>query len=441
MVITLSTGSIGRANTTGTSINFGLGATPADGDVLLACFTASSTEPVPSSPGWSDAGGDYTGAKVPKVYIRWRIWHTGDATSWTWTGLTSGQWMEVVVFACSGVDLTVPIGAQGSATNGNGQTATAYVNSLLLSWNVSTGSGITGPSSWSSFDAASFTQGNYEIATQARNVVTTWAIGQWSASANVQTAWIELHADGEPAGLTAPDPGTTTVSDLDNKLASWLINTGDNTHQSDGLPWLTQVDTQEMLSLLRIPGAPAGTIAGGILKWVWDNRDALLAAYNSLVNHFSGTPDPSAPHIDTNVLTLLSRTGTLLDDDLSMMAALSLIQDSLATQNPVPFPNAPWTLADETTFDTSLSWAVPADLYAVSFEDLGSGRVDTVVAGVNVSYRLAWWTFLNGDTAGERHFCDFPTAHLRWPDGSRMPGLLLHSPQGASGTVQAWTVR
>jgi hypothetical protein len=108
---------------------------------------------------------------------------------------------------------------------------------------------------------------------------------------------------------------------------------------------------------------------------------------------------------------------------------------SLLVQPPVP---ADWTLVDETDFDTNLAWNVTADVYTVSFSDLGAGSINTVIDTVDVSYRLAWWAPWNGTSARDRRFIDFLEAQL-YDGGVRMPGLVLHSPQGASGHIQAWT--
>jgi hypothetical protein len=96
-------------------------------------------------------------------------------------------------------------------------------------------------------------------------------------------------------------------------------------------------------------------------------------------------------------------------------------------------------MVDSTTFDTNLAWDVPADLYVVTFTDLGSNRINTVVAGVDISYRLAWWCPLAGAFGQERRFIDTPQYHC-YDGGRRMPGLLLHSGAGGAGTVQAWTL-
>lgn len=102
------------------------------------------------------------------------------------------------------------------------------------------------------------------------------------------------------------------------------------------------------------------------------------------------------------------------------------------------FPGAPWTMSDEQAFDTNLAYAEPAHLYVVSFSDLGSNVVNTVVSGVDVSYRLAWWTPLAGANAHQRRFIDTPSAHL-YDNGHKMPGILLCSQAGGSGTIQAWS--
>ena len=260
---------------------------------------------------------------------------------------------------------------------------------------------------------------------------------------NVDAQFLEGF-DLEIDDANAAQPGVVGTGDLDTALRSWLSTDGQD-HSVNGLPYLTKLDTAavlantaDLLGRTAIPGTPAGSSIGGIAAWVWANRDSLLWAYNQLRSHFAATPDATYPEIDTNVLTLLSRTGTLIDDSTLLMAALTNIQADLAKLLTPPAA-ASWVLQDETDFSTGLAWNVPADVYTVSFSSLGSGIVNTVIpGGVDVAYRLAWWAPWNGASARDRRFIDFPEAQL-FDGGVRMPGLVLHSPMGAVGHIQAWT--
>lgn len=262
--------------------------------------------------------------------------------------------------------------------------------------------------------------------------------GLWPGT-SLGNQWPAVDVVATVGTVTPPGPAPTT----NDNLASWLRADSDNTHQDTssvpGLPWEIHQDTQSVVAGINVAGGVSGATVGGIAAWVWANRDSLLWAYNQLRSHFAATPDATYPEIDTNVLTLLSRTGTLLSDNTSIMAALTNIQADLAKLLTPPATSAGWTLVDETDFDTNLAWGVAADVYTVSFSDLGSGSVNTVIDTVDVSYRLAWWAPWNGSASRDRRFIDFPGAQL-YDGGVRMPGVVIHSPQGAQGHIQAWTI-
>lgn len=103
-----------------------------------------------------------------------------------------------------------------------------------------------------------------------------------------------------------------------------------------------------------------------------------------------------------------------------------------------PVPATGWSLVATTAFDTNLAWSQTADLYVVTFSEVGSNDTTTLVGGIDVVYRLAWWTTLNNsEVRSQRRFLDFWTNECS-DGGRRMPGILLHCPRGGSGTVDAW---
>lgn len=101
-------------------------------------------------------------------------------------------------------------------------------------------------------------------------------------------------------------------------------------------------------------------------------------------------------------------------------------------------PATGWTLVASTSFTDDLAWAQPADIYVVTFSDIGANDTTTLVSGVDVVYRLGWWLPINGtEPVGQRRFIDTPIVELS-DGGARMPGFLLHCPRGGAGTVDAW---
>lgn len=254
---------------------------------------------------------------------------------------------------------------------------------------------------------------------------------RWYVDVDVRERTYGVPGDGGGGGT-----GGATPEEVDAKLTAWFTSTNDNTHQTD-LPWLTKDRVDAIKTIVDQAVAAIETIPKKDdsdwtqIKKLWQIAGNLteieIAAWNlfaqrapSQLTGASGGGGsaffgPGGTQVSAGVEALLNRSDVEL----------------------VGFPAAPWTLGPETDFVGELAWAEEAHLYVVNFTDLGSNRVNTTVAGADLSYRLAWWTILNGTFAQERHYIDFPLAHL-WAGGTRMPGLLLRSQAGASGHVQAW---
>jgi hypothetical protein len=216
-------------------------------------------------------------------------------------------------------------------------------------------------------------------------------------------------------------------------LASWLSNaSATNTHQSDGLPWQTKVDTAD----IRTKVTNGFNLTGG-----------LQALSDSLAHTIQMASDWLASGSTTIFTDLKNRIlgasggggsafygagGTQVAEGVEALLARS-------TNAQVGFPASPWEMTAETDFDGCLAWAQPADLYTVTFATTPPTIPNNGQCGVPVRYRLAWWTPLNGEFAQERHWIDFEKSHLVDPAG-RMPGLLLQTYLGGGGHVEAWTL-
>lgn len=246
-------------------------------------------------------------------------------------------------------------------------------------------------------------------------------------------------------GSNVDPPGAgATPTDLSDALAAWLSTT-DGTH-ADSAP----LQTRTIVGALEVALDFLQGVADGIKEAVDDEKPIIDALPDSI-----GDVLTKATSIETTLAEWLAGwvqdvrdriTGTtdgggsaFYGPDGTQVGAGVEALLARSTNAAVGFPASPWQLDDETDFDTALAWDVPADLYVITFSDLGSNRVNTSPAGVEVSYRLAWWSPLNGGAARERRFCDFPTYHAIDPAG-RMPGILIFSRAGASGHVQAWTL-
>lgn len=251
------------------------------------------------------------------------------------------------------------------------------------------------------------------------------------------TAWaVDVAVD---PGSSPPSGGSALTYEAFNaKLDSWFLDTGDNTHQTDGVPYETWTLATDIKTI--VDNIPRATDAPwvDVLK-LWQIAGALtsleIAAWNAFAQRApsqltGGTGGGGSAFFASGGRQVAQAASDTLDVTSLLLA---LRRNAL-----VDFPGAPWVMTDETAFDTDTAYTEEADLYVVTFTDLGSNIVNTVAAGVDVSYRLAWWAPLIGAFAQQRRFIDTPSAHL-WLDGTRLPGVLLHSPAGAAGTIQAWT--
>lgn len=244
----------------------------------------------------------------------------------------------------------------------------------------------------------------------------------------------------------------TTSGEVQEALSAWLSSTG-NDYPTTSTPYLAYQDTQTIVDVLGGASSNwAGTVST-IIGAIKDQTDLLPAGIAQLTNAWLDDLLDQATSANDLVQQIVAGTAGIrvaldgggssfgstydqVDAIAGQVAQLLADGEQLATY--ADFPGAPWTMTDEQAFDTNLAYAEPAHLYVVSFSDLGSNVVNTTVSGVDVSYRLAWWTPLAGANAHQRRFIDTPAAHL-YDNGHRMPGILLCSQAGGSGTIQAWS--
>lgn len=249
-----------------------------------------------------------------------------------------------------------------------------------------------------------------------------------------------------PVAFT-PSPPTSPpqTGDITNELGKWLDSTGEvQTHQLDGLPWLTKgvvdaiktaVDAlgPDVISLLndvaQIPNRTSSAWAEVLLTWQIAGALTQLEidAWNLLAKRAPGQLTGASGGGGS---AFYGPGGTQVADGVEQLLGRS--------PGAGPFPGTGWVMADEIDFVAALSWAVPADLYTVDVYTHSAALDSGLYAGVDVIWRLGWWAPLNGNYAQERRYFETERAHLSIA-GARMPGLLLALPQGGTGHVQAWT--
>lgn len=273
-----------------------------------------------------------------------------------------------------------------------------------------------------------FTSSRYQLA----DTPTPSGVASGSHGIDVRVVpWPEPTQSG-----TAPATG----ADLTGGLAEWFSSNGAiNTHEGDGTPWQTLQDVATWLS--------RGGQITGTDETTYGLRDATLAGALVKVLQYLVTNG-------SNINGLISALGTVkgwLGDNGSAPSEWDMygqVQDMSTKLYAIdakldamlaPPPSTSWVSQGTMGFDTNLAWTQPADVYTVTYSDLGSASVNLTIGSAEVAYRLAWWAVWDGERMRDRRFADGVLPVL-YDGGARMPGIVLHSPAGASGTVEAWTL-
>lgn len=270
---------------------------------------------------------------------------------------------------------------------------------------------------------------------QSRGSTPLWPGASLTSNAVV----VGLDVDFTPgASGGTPLPSATAI---DTSLTAWLADNGDNTHRAgDAVPGLPDVTNNNVLAWL----ARGGEITSGDVS-TYGLRDATLAgAAVKILNYLIAN--------GSNINGLISALNTVkgwlgtngsapsgwdmygqVQDMATQIYAIKAKVDLLAT----PPPATSWVSQGTMDFDTNLAWAQEADVYTVTYSGLGSNIVNLTIGAAEVSYRLAWWAVWDGERMRDRRFAD-GIAPVLWDGGARMPGIVLHCPGGATGTVEAW---
>lgn len=249
--------------------------------------------------------------------------------------------------------------------------------------------------------------------------------------------WLALDVIATTSTVTPPPGGTITQSGLVAGLDSYL-NVNVHDHDSDGYPALTKLAVDLVKTGVDSANISISTIQGDVDGIVTN----LAATENDVLTLINDIATPTKTVVDALFTWVGGVTKPGGQDDVvtmlnAIIAQLAIMRAELDALAQPPAPGA-WVSQGTTTFDTAVAWGQEADVYTITFSDLGAGRVNSSLDGVDVSYRLAWWSPWNGSAARDRRFIDFPT-HQAYDGGRRMPGIYLLSPQGATGTIEAFT--
>lgn len=260
-----------------------------------------------------------------------------------------------------------------------------------------------------------------------------------AGGSNAQTYLVDVVFDpGASGGAPLPTPGT-----IANDMVAWLADTSDNTHRDGdsvpGIPDRTLIKATNAAAdagtlVTRLDNVTSGEVAtyglrgqsiGAAVSW-------LLANVNTAID------------LATKLHDLLSANGTggdAYDYHGAIEDMRQKVYDIEARQLAQLQPPAPasWVSQGTQAFDTDLAWAQEADVYTITYTSLGSATINSYPSGVDVAYRVLWWAVWDGERMRDRRFADGVLPVL-YDGGARMPGIVLHSTAGASGTVEAWTL-
>lgn len=228
-----------------------------------------------------------------------------------------------------------------------------------------------------------------------------------------------------------PDPSDpVTVGNMSNTLAAWLISTGDNTHQVDGLPWLIRAElaaTKALVDVIPEIGGTDWTKVSDIWKLSGDLADAEIAVWRAFFgdgkDRLTGT-------------TAAGGTAFKTSDGRRATDLVAQIWSATTPARSLP-PGTGWTMVDETDWDTTLAWNVGAHCYLVTVDSYPPAQPATSSPAGTWLYRLGWWAVLNGSYASGRQFLEFAQQYL-YQNGLWMPGVALQARGGTTGSVQAW---
>lgn len=250
-----------------------------------------------------------------------------------------------------------------------------------------------------------------------------------------QTVGVDAFVD---FGGAPPPPPTPTTTDLANALAAWLISTSDNTHQTDGLPWLTKaaVDaTKTELDAVQTALTEIGNVTDSAGSIVSLPLKALLARYAAditTIESYLPSTQARAGAAGTG-----GSYGTIVDDVAAIISGGSVTTslEKLREQmqlTPDPATDPRWVVGATETGTGEGVVTTGADMYRLTVSGWAPRQAELVIGGtVTWLPRLGWWAPIRDGFVGPRAFVDFETNDLRWPT-QFMHGAVLGLPPEVS---------
>lgn len=245
-----------------------------------------------------------------------------------------------------------------------------------------------------------------------------------------------------------------TPAQVSGDLASWLISTNDNQHQSDGLPWLSHAILEGLrdgtityfsdlqartLAIKAITDAlPGGTgeIANRLVEWEAGRLGAIIA-------QLGGT---TAPVLTSNPLGG-SGTGNALTDTINALRGASTATTTdLLTALEACCDWLTGAVLDEAKLSAPTTAVVNGYGYLASgrrIHRISVGTVPPDVGSLDIEGnlwlpRFGWWAPVTSQGAVlERHYIDWQEQWL-WPAPAATVGIAYHLPLGVDATIYAY---
>lgn len=291
---------------------------------------------------------------------------------------------------------------------------------------TSVGMGLPTPPLFWGADSGSFTSANVDAYPE------TDATNQFAHG--VDLSW---ESDG-----TQPAAGT---GDLANQFAAWLISTGDNTHQIDGLPWLIKAELAATKALVEAIPAVAGTDWGKVSS-IWDLAGDLTAPEFAIIRAFFETAQPVRPEVEPWATTAeLSVATDALQDQIDGLAGVVdqhldalLLRERLDLSVDVDNLDR-WRLVGTADGEGDGFVDMQADRYTVEWVQLPPKQPQHLIADHWWAPHAGWCAPVRGGYVGPRRYLDFLLNDVRWAP-YLMHGLLIYSHPGAEWLVGAWVL-
>lgn len=233
-----------------------------------------------------------------------------------------------------------------------------------------------------------------------------------------------------PEGNDGDAPTNSTIS---GRLAQWVSSDpAVNTHELDGLPWLTHVlaqsidsATAETLQLITALASYGGAIAFG-------SSDDKLKAIGGVLQAIWTDAPGGVPRMETALLNRIGLAQDTLSDTISGNAGTRFGGDATGVA-----AVGAWTLTDTLVGSGDAAWDHAGDKYVLTITAWGATRRWGAIAGVPYYGHRGFWAPLEVDLVGDYRPI-VGRKHLLHIPGQRLQGVLVGLEPDLEWTLEAY---